>query len=126
MLSPELSRGARALLCWSQSELAQNANLNLTTIRDFETGVGPLLKNNLLAIQNALENAGIVFENDHLSDAASIRRVPPWTNCVTVADPRWPAGARRVCLRVESHEDLFFIGEADANKRPSNEIARIV
>lgn len=126
MLSPELSRGARALLCWSQSELAQNANLNLTTIRDFETGARPLLKNNLLAIQNALENAGIVFEHDHLSNAASIRRVSRWSNCVVVADPRWPAGARRVCPRVKFREDLIFIGEADANKRPSDEIARLV
>ena len=62
MLTPELTRAARALLDWSQSELADHANLTLSTIRDFETGRRALLRNNLAGIQLALENAGIVFE----------------------------------------------------------------
>lgn len=96
MLTPQLTRGARGLLGWSQSQLAQNANLTLSTIRDFENGTRTLLKNNLLGIQTALENAGIVFDYDLGSDTPSIRLVSPGTNNAVVADPRWPAGVRRV------------------------------
>lgn len=55
------SRAARALIEWSQSTLAENANLSESTIRDFEKGRRVPSPNNLSAIRRALEAAGIEF-----------------------------------------------------------------
>ena len=95
MLSPELTRAARALLNWSQTELGAHSDLSLSAIRDFENGTRSLLKNNLSAIQNALESAGIVFVSDSNSEI-SIKRVAKGSNMAIVGDPRFPSGLRRV------------------------------
>ncbi len=55
------SRAARALIEWSQSTLAENANLSESTIRDFEKGRRVPSPNNLSAIRRALEAAGVDF-----------------------------------------------------------------
>jgi transcriptional regulator with XRE-family HTH domain len=54
-------RAARALLEWSQSDLAAAAKIALPTVKRFETGVRtpiPVVKE---AIVRALEDAGIEF-----------------------------------------------------------------
>jgi transcriptional regulator with XRE-family HTH domain len=61
MIIPAQSRAARALIEWSQEELAANANLSLSTIRDFEKSRRLPHVNNLAAIRRALEDAGVVF-----------------------------------------------------------------
>jgi transcriptional regulator with XRE-family HTH domain len=60
-LSPAQSRAARGLLDWSQSELGERSNLSESTIRDFEKGRRVPGPNNLAAIRNALEAAGVIF-----------------------------------------------------------------
>jgi len=67
MLTPSQSRAARALIEWSQEELAKAAHLGLSTIRDFEKGRRTPSHNNLLGIRTALEVAGVLFipENGH-------------------------------------------------------------
>lgn len=60
-LSPAQSRAARGLLDWSQSDLGGRANLSESTIRDFEKGRRVPGPNNLAAIRNALETAGVIF-----------------------------------------------------------------
>ncbi|WP_246680130.1 helix-turn-helix transcriptional regulator [Mesorhizobium sp. B2-8-9] len=57
--SPEQCRGARAMLGWSQDDLARVANVARQTIADFERGARIPIANNILAIVNALEKAGI-------------------------------------------------------------------
>ncbi len=61
MLTAEQSRAARGWLDWSQSDLAERANVSLSTIRDFEKGRRTPFANNLDAIRRAFVDAGIEF-----------------------------------------------------------------
>ncbi|HFH3591301.1 helix-turn-helix transcriptional regulator [Pseudomonas aeruginosa] len=60
-LTPKHVRAARALLAWSQQELAKSAGVATSTVADFERGHRTPMANNALAIRNALEAAGISF-----------------------------------------------------------------
>jgi transcriptional regulator with XRE-family HTH domain/GGDEF domain-containing protein len=60
-LSPEQVRSARALLQWSQAELAQHADVAVSTIADFERGHRIPIQNNVSAIRQALEREGVTF-----------------------------------------------------------------
>ncbi|WP_245458423.1 MULTISPECIES: helix-turn-helix transcriptional regulator [unclassified Mesorhizobium] len=60
-ISVEQCRGARAMLGWSQAELAESANVSRATVVDFERGLRVPHRNNLGAIREALEAAGIEF-----------------------------------------------------------------
>jgi transcriptional regulator with XRE-family HTH domain len=64
MFTPAQSRAARGLIDWSQSQLAAESKVGLSTIRSFESGRRTPITNNLVAIRNALESAGVVFEED--------------------------------------------------------------
>lgn len=59
MLTAEQSRAARGWLDWSQEELAKRASVSLSTVRNFEKSRNVPIKNNLDAMQEALEMAGI-------------------------------------------------------------------
>jgi transcriptional regulator with XRE-family HTH domain len=61
MITPEQCRAARAWLDWSQEDLAQKANVALSTIRDFEKDRREPISNNIESMQQALEAAGIEF-----------------------------------------------------------------
>jgi ribosome-binding protein aMBF1 (putative translation factor) len=59
MISPEQSRAARGWLGWNQQGLADRAKISLSTVRDFETGKRAPIRNNLDAMQEALEAGGV-------------------------------------------------------------------
>jgi ribosome-binding protein aMBF1 (putative translation factor) len=61
MISPEQSRAARAWLGWGQDELAKQANVGISTVRDFERGAREPIANNREAMRRALEAAGVRF-----------------------------------------------------------------
>jgi len=62
---PELTlqqvRAARALLAWSQQDLAKAAKVAQSTVADFERGVRQPVPNNTAAMRNALVDAGVNF-----------------------------------------------------------------
>jgi len=60
-MSPEQVRAARSWLGWSQSRLAQEAHVGLSTVKDYESGKRLPIANNREAIQRALEANGIAF-----------------------------------------------------------------
>ena len=96
MLSPHITRAARALLDWNQERLAKTSNLSLSTVKDFEAGRRTPAVNSLAAIQIALENAGTRFLPGDWSGGAAIARVPNSDAGAVVADTSWPARVRRV------------------------------
>ena len=63
MLSVAQLRAARALLGWSQGSLAEASGLAIATIKRMESARGPLKSSaeNVLKVQQALEDAGVVF-----------------------------------------------------------------
>src|SRR3982074_1298258 len=63
-LSAAESRAARALLNWSQAELAKTAAVAQQTVVDFERGARKPYPKNLTAMRRALEAAGVEFFND--------------------------------------------------------------
>lgn len=66
-LKPQQSRSARALLGWSQKELAKRALVGTSTVADFERGVREPIVNNVQSIVKALEDGGVVFQGDSVA-----------------------------------------------------------
>jgi transcriptional regulator with XRE-family HTH domain len=62
-LSPSQSKAARALLAWNQQELAQRAQIGVSTVADFERGKRIPTSNNIEAMTAAFASAGISFVN---------------------------------------------------------------
>lgn len=60
-LTPAQARAARALLAWSQQDLATNANVATSTVADFERGRRTPVPQNAEAMRAAFERAGISF-----------------------------------------------------------------
>ena len=58
-LNPKLCKAARALAGWNQAQLAETANVAKQTVADFERGARTPFRNNLAAIERALEGAGV-------------------------------------------------------------------
>ncbi|MEG3618734.1 helix-turn-helix domain-containing protein [Magnetovibrio sp. PR-2] len=61
MLTPRQIRAARALLDWTQQELAECSSVSISVVKRMETeGHDPRIST-VRAIQSALEKQGIVF-----------------------------------------------------------------
>jgi transcriptional regulator with XRE-family HTH domain len=61
MLNPEQCRAARALLDWTQEELAERAGVSRSTVRGFENGQHEPHRASATMIRAALEQAGVVL-----------------------------------------------------------------
>ena len=65
MMNAAQCRAGRALLNWSQDELAENSQVARTTVTEFESNYRTPMRQNLLALQSAIEVAGIEFIPDN-------------------------------------------------------------
>jgi transcriptional regulator with XRE-family HTH domain len=61
MIDPPMCRAARGLLNWSQQRLADEAHVGVSTVKKFESGKSTLMANNLSAICDTFERAGVVL-----------------------------------------------------------------
>jgi transcriptional regulator with XRE-family HTH domain len=61
MIDPPQLRAARALVGWSQRELAQRTGLDVNTIKGFEQGRSNPTRSTLIALRKAFSEAGVVF-----------------------------------------------------------------
>jgi len=86
MVTPAQSRAARALINWSQPELATASGVSVSTIRDFETGKRQPIGNNLAAIRKALEGAGVIFVAEN-GEGAGVRLKKIRPAALVVGDP---------------------------------------
>lgn len=82
-ISPAQCRAARALLDWSQADLALKAEVGVVTVRQFEGSQAAPRRSTLDVLRRALESAGVQFTNgDH--DGVRIKkrspRLPPSTD----------------------------------------------
>ncbi len=63
-MSSAQSRAARALLNWSQDDLAAKVGLGVAFVRNFESGGIDAASGQVEALRSALMAAGIVFSED--------------------------------------------------------------
>ena len=76
-LTPEQSRAARGLLDWSQEQLARASHLGVSTIRDFEKGRRVPTRNNIRAMEEAFERAGVIFiDQNGGGPGVRMKRIP--------------------------------------------------
>lgn len=73
MIVPAQSRAARALLDWSQQELAARCRLGLSTVRDFEKGRRLPSAASLATMERTLEAAGVELIADKSGTGVKLR-----------------------------------------------------
>ncbi len=75
MVNAAQMRAARGLVGWSQTRLAEASGLALSTIKRMEGDRGPLRSSaeNVLKVQQALEDAGVIFIDRHEVGGPGVR-----------------------------------------------------
>ena len=78
MFTPEQCRAARALLDWSQQELATRAKVGVVTVRQLEAGIKEPRRATLTVVKQALESGGVEFIDENGGGAGvRLKRVRP-------------------------------------------------
>jgi transcriptional regulator with XRE-family HTH domain len=65
IMTPAQCRAARALIEWTQPNLAEAAQLGLSTVVDFEKSRRAVSPEAVAAIRRALEEAGVIFVEEN-------------------------------------------------------------
>ena len=65
MISPAQCRAARALLDWSQQELAHKAQVGVVTVRQLEAGTHRPRRATLEVVRRCLEAGGVEFLDEN-------------------------------------------------------------
>ena len=77
-IAPSQCRAARALLRWSQTELAKAADVSRVTLAGFESEGRCLRTGTLADIRRVLEAAGVIFiEENGEGPGVRLRKVTP-------------------------------------------------
>ncbi|WP_413741885.1 helix-turn-helix domain-containing protein [Sodalis sp. RH15] len=76
ILVPEQVKAARALLAWSQQDLAKRSHVATSTIADFERGVRTPVANNAQAIRDSFEAEGLQFFAGGVVEKAMLPQSP--------------------------------------------------
>nr|WP_122519191.1 helix-turn-helix transcriptional regulator [Pannonibacter phragmitetus] len=71
-MTPAQCRAARALINWTQPTLAEASRLGLSTVVDFERERRKVSSDAVLAMQTALEAAGVIFVAEN-GEGAGVR-----------------------------------------------------
>ena len=77
MLTAEQCRAARALLAWSQLELAQKAQVGVVTVHQLEAGNARPRRSTLDVIRRAFESAGVEFIDQNEKSGPGVRLREP-------------------------------------------------
>jgi len=72
-MTPEQCCAARALLKWTQKDLAENADLSVWIVEDFEAGSQPISDSLVDAMVVTLEYAGVEFLASDNPDGVIVR-----------------------------------------------------
>jgi transcriptional regulator with XRE-family HTH domain len=73
-MTPDQCRAARGFLDWSQGDLADAANVSLSTIRDYEKGRRVPIANNLAAMEAALVAKGLRLSSENGAQIVSLTK----------------------------------------------------
>lgn len=111
--TPAQVRAARAVLAWSQADLAKAADVGTSTVADFERGHRQLVTNNAQAIKDALEKGGAAL----LPGGAVIAAKMP----IPVAP-----GPGRPMRWIEAHDLSQWAGTRDGQERMPELISRLL
>jgi len=77
-MTPAQCRAARALLQWSQDDLAREAGINAVTLRNYENEKTAAQRASIRVMRQALERAGAVFldEGAHTYPGVALSKTP--------------------------------------------------
>ena len=95
MISPRQIRAARALLGWSQQELADKAIVSLNALTRLERAQVDPRVSTVTALQRALSKAGVEFIAEEPNRGEGVRLVKPSTNAPRASRKRKAAKPRR-------------------------------
>ncbi|ESY72616.1 XRE family transcriptional regulator [Mesorhizobium sp. LNHC252B00] len=78
-MTPTQCRAARALISWTQQQLADTARVGVATLQNFETGSSTPRHATVEVLQRALGVAGVVFLDDGemVDGGAGVRLAKP-------------------------------------------------
>ncbi len=79
MITVAQLRAARALIGWSQPELAERSGVGIATVRRMEgaRGLPKTTAENVWKVQQALEDAGVVFIDQNEEGGPGVRLKDP-------------------------------------------------
>ena len=79
MITVAQLRAARALIGWSQPELAERSGVGIATVRRMEgtRGLPKTTAENVWKVQQALEDAGVVFIDQNEENGPGVRLKDP-------------------------------------------------
>jgi transcriptional regulator with XRE-family HTH domain len=101
-ITPEQCRAARALLDWSQTDLAKAAGTGQATVARFERGARTPYANTLKALRATLETAGVVFTPGTAATGPGVHLRDPQKNIVLSVNDDIPRTMPRRAKHIEN------------------------